>query len=72
MGRTRIVKLSEEEYQLLQDAKKALIKNGTNGLPKEVNERINQDNRLADFALGAIVGVGAVALLALLLGSSDS
>ena len=70
MGRTHLVKLSDEEYQLLQDAKKALVKNGTNKLPTEVNQKINQDNCLADFALGAIVGVGAVAILALLLESS--
>ena len=72
MGRTRLVKLSEEEYQLLQNAKKALIENGTNRLPAPASQRINEENRLADFALGAVVGVGAVVLLAVLLGSSSS
>ena len=72
MGRTRLVKLSEEEYQILQEAKKALIQNGTKGLPKPVRKKIDEENRLADFALGAIVGVGAVVLLAVLLGSSGS
>jgi len=72
MGRTRLVKLSDEEYQLLQDAKKALIKNGTKGLPKPARKTIEEDNRLADFALGAIVGVGAVVLLAALVASSGS
>lgn len=72
MGRTRVVKLSEEEYQLLQKAKKAIIQNGTNKLPPRIRKEIDEQNPLADFALGAIIGAGAVVLLALLLGSSDS
>lgn len=72
MGRTHLVKLSDEEYQLLQQAKRTLIQNGTNGLPSQARERINQEDRLADFALGAIVGVGAIVLLAVLLGSSGN
>jgi len=72
MGRTRLVKLSDEEYQLLQKAKKALIQNGTNGLPEGVRKEVNEKNPISDFALGAIVGAGAVVLLTLLLGSSGS
>jgi hypothetical protein len=66
------VKLSDEEYELLQKAKKALIQNGTNGLPANVRKEVNEKTPLVDFALGAIVGAGAVILLAALLESSDS
>jgi len=72
VGRTHLVKLSDAEYELLQKAKKALIQNGTNGLPPNMRKEVNEKNPLADFALGAIVGAGAVILLAALLGSSDS
>ena len=72
MGRTRLVKLSEEEYQLLQKAKKELARSGTKSLPKPVRKEIDEGNRLGDFALGAIVGVGALLLIVALLGSSDS
>jgi hypothetical protein len=72
MGRTRLVKLSEEEYQLLQKAKKELARNGTKSLPANVRKRVEEDNfSPADFALGAIVGIGAIALLAALLGGSE-
>lgn len=72
MGRTRLVKLSEEEYQLLQKAKKELARNGTKSLPDNVRKRAEEDNiSPADFALGAIVGIGAIALLAILLGGSE-
>jgi len=71
MGRTRLVKLSEEEYQLLQKAKRELARSGTKSLPKKVKEEVEQSNfSLADFALGAIVGLGALALLVALLGDS--
>jgi hypothetical protein len=72
VGRTHLVKLSDEEYELLQKAKRALIQNGTNGLPPKVRKEVNEKNPLADLALGAIVGAGAVILLAALLASSDS
>ena len=71
MGRTRLVKLSEEEYQLLQKAKRELARSGTKSLPKPIREKVDERNSFADFALGAIVGVGALLLLAALLGSSE-
>jgi len=73
MGRTRLVKLSEEEYQLLQKAKRELARSGTKSLPEEVKKEVEEnDVSLVDFALGAIVGLGAIALLvALLSGSED-
>jgi len=72
MGRTRLVKLSEEEYQLLQKAKRELARSGTKSLPEDVRRKVEQGNfSLADFALGAIVGLGALALLVALLGSED-
>ena len=72
MGRTRLVKLSEEEYQLLQKAKKELTRSGTRSLPPEVKKGAEDENvSLADFALGAIVGLGALALLVALFKDSD-
>ena len=71
MGRTRLVKLSEEEYQLLQEAKRELARRGTKSLPEGVKEKIEQQYSLADFALGAIVGLGALALIVALLGGSE-
>lgn len=72
MGRTRLVKLSEEEYQLLQKAKRELAKSGTESLPEGVKKEVEQGNlSLADFALGAIVGLGAVALLWALIKDSE-
>ena len=71
MGRTRLVKLSDEEYELLQKAKRELARSGTKSLPKDVREKIEQRHPLADFALGAIVGVGAIVLLAALLDDSE-
>jgi hypothetical protein len=60
MGRTHLVKLSDEEYELLQKAKKALIQNGTNGLPPNVRKEVNEKNPIADFALGAIARARAL------------
>ena len=69
MGRTRLVKLSEEEYQLLQKAKRELAKSGTNSLPPDVLKKAKEDQvSLVDLALGAIVGIGAIAILAAILG----
>ena len=71
MGRTRLVKLSEEEYQLLQKAKAELARSGTKSLPENLRKKAEEDNiSTADFALGAIVGFGALALLLALLGDS--
>ena len=72
MGRTRLVKLSEEEYQLLQKAKRDLARSGTKSLPENVRKRAEEDDiSPVDFALGAIVGMGAIALLVALLGGSE-
>ena len=66
------MKLSEEEYQLLQKAKRELARSGTKSLPKGVRREAEQSNfSPADFALGAIVGLGALALLVALLDGSE-
>ena len=67
MGRTRIVKVSEEEYQLLNKARQELLKKGSDRLPSELKTEIEEHDRLGDLALGAIIGLGALALIALLL-----
>jgi len=71
MGRTRIVKVSEEEYQLLKKAREELIKKGSDRLPPDLKGEIEEHSRLGDFAFGAIIGVSALALLALLLGNGE-
>ena len=72
MGRTRLVKVSEEEYQFLQKARMELARSGTNRLPEQVKKDAEEGNvSLADLALGAIVGLGAIALIAALLRDSD-
>ena len=68
MGRTRIVKISEDEYQLIKKAREELIKKGSDCLPSDLKDEIKEHDRLEDLALGAIIGVGALALLALLFG----
>jgi hypothetical protein len=72
MGRTRLVKLSDEEYQMLQKAKMELARSGTKSLPpKVVDDAKKGDVSLVDLALGAIVGLGAAALIAALLGDDE-
>ncbi len=67
MGRTRIVKVSEEEYQLLKKAREELVKKGTDRLPPDIKTEIEEHDRVSDFAFGAIIGLGALALIAALL-----
>ena len=51
MARKRVVKLSEEEYALLNQAKVLLAKKGT--------EKLSLDVELEDLDLGTIVSVAA-------------
>jgi hypothetical protein len=71
LGRTRIVKVSEEEYQTLKNARKELFRQGTNSLPEDLRREVEEHNRVGDLALGAIIGLGALALLSLFTDTSD-
>ena len=59
-GRTRLIKVSEEEYRMLQDAQKLLQHKGLDsaGITEQEEKKINWQ----DFALGAIAGIGAYLL----------
>lgn len=74
-ARTRTIKVSEEEYELLQKARKALAKKGYDRLnlediaKKETSSEL--DELLLGLGLGAIAGAGALAIMALLFGGGD-
>ena len=57
MGRTKLVKLSENEYVTLVEAQEKLMKCGINSLPEELRKDVT------DFDLGSIVGVSARILI---------
>lgn len=57
MGRTKLVKLSEDEYNVLVEAQKELMAQGINSLPEDVRKEAS------DFALGNIVSIGGHLLL---------
>lgn len=58
--RSITVKLSEEEYELLQQARAELRKKGIQGAGIEDDKELA--SQWQDFALGAIVGIGAYLL----------
>lgn len=57
MGRTKLVKLFQSEYDTLVEAQKKLMKCGINSLPEELRKDVT------DFDLGSIVGVSAQILI---------
>lgn len=58
----KTIKVSDEEYERIIKARRELAKKGYEKLPIEPEKAIN----LGDFTLGAIVALGALALLYLL------
>lgn len=60
--RERTIKVSEEEWKLINEAKSALVQQGYSGLPKQVQEEYEVD----EYTKGAIVGLAIAALLYLL------
>jgi hypothetical protein len=68
MGRRRLVKVSDEEYAMLQRARSELLKQGTNILPEDLRRELEVHHRTGDLALGAIIGLGTLALLSYVLG----
>ena len=57
MGRTKLVKLSQGEYDTLVKAQEKLMEHGINSLPEELRKDVT------DFNLGSIVGVSAQTLI---------
>ena len=57
MGRTKLVKLSQDEYDILVEAQKKLMKCGLNSLPEELRKDVT------DFDFGSIVGVSVQLLI---------
>jgi hypothetical protein len=59
-GRTHLIKVSDKELKLLQDAQELLKRRGFDSarIPKEDEPEINWQ----DFALGAVAGIGAYLL----------
>jgi len=56
------IKVSDEEYEKIVEARKELAKRGVQGLPIKPEEVVD----LGDLTLGAIVALGALALIYLL------
>jgi|GEM_PF-4157600 tetrahydromethanopterin S-methyltransferase subunit B len=65
------IKVSDEEYQMIQKARTELANRGLRSLDGHPQVKNNAPSDLTNFALGAIVGLGAAALLALLVGGDD-
>lgn len=60
MMREKTIKVSEEEYQRIMEAKNMLAQKGYSNLP------LPEEQKRAEFTQGAIVGLGLVALIYLL------
>lgn len=58
----KTIKVSDEEYKMIKNARKELARRGYQKLPIEPEEAID----VGDFTLGAIVALGALALIHLL------
>ena len=58
----KTIRVNENEYQKIIDARKELAKHGYAGLPVDPEEEID----LGSFTIGAIAALGAVALIYLL------
>lgn len=71
MGRIRIVKVSEEEYEKLKKAREELLRKGIDRLPDEIKAEAEGCSRAGDFALGVLVGLGAATLIWLLTKASE-
>lgn len=55
------IKVTDEEYEMIQRARRELAIQGLQSLPKNIVEKDLSD--LEKFTLGAIVGIGAILLL---------
>ena len=60
--RERTIKVSEEEWEMINKARNVLAHEGYGSLPKRVQEEYEVD----DFTKGAVIGLAIAALLYLL------
>ena len=58
----KTIRVSDDEYGNIVKARKELAKKGYGRLPDDVEKEVN----IKSFTLGAIVGIGALAILHLL------
>lgn len=58
----KTIRVSDEEYNKIIQARQELAKHGYNRLPQETKD----DHDMGSFTLGAIVALGALALIYLL------
>jgi len=64
MSEYKTIRVSKEEYALLDQVRNNLVHNGINSLDKDF--RSENDLNVESFALGALVGLGALAVLYLM------
>ena len=67
----KTIKVSDNEYNMIVRARTELANRGLRSLDDHPQVRNNAPSDLQNFALGAIVGLGAAALLALLIGGDE-
>ncbi len=82
MPKTKMVRVSEEEWQLLKRARDQLQRNGYGRLEQrleDVEEQLEDEGEpvdlgelVAGFALGAVAAVGAVAIIKMLSDASKN
>lgn len=62
MARTKTIKLSSEEYNLLKVCRRKLIEHGVATLPKALREKVVELVRDERLTLGKMTGIVALAL----------
>lgn len=60
------IKVTDEEYKMIEQARRELANRGLNALDNTKIPKNSRPSNLETFAIGAIVGLGIAALLALL------
>ena len=73
-ARTRTIKVSEKEWEILQKAKEELTRRGYGDLEDEIEDDAEIDDFgafLQGLALGAIAALGAAAIIHLLAGGKQ-
>lgn len=62
--RKKLIRLSDNEYDLLQHARTLLIRHGSFALPPSLQEKVRKNGvDIDDRSLGAVVGVCSAALI---------
>lgn len=73
MARMKTIKVSDEEYMFIQQAREELRRRGYGRLEDRIDrgDRVNIGQVLAGLALGAIAAAGAIAIIELLSGNGE-